>query len=365
MDFTDISLDTVQNIFRNDILLAIIFLFGGVLLSKFVHFFLNFKVKKLVEKTKTDIDDILLDVFETPIENTIIIVAIYLAISTINIFSQHRGAFDNLLFVAISFLVAHTLVRLASFFVKRWIRVTHKKHEKSPQIIDRVLGITIYILAFLVILDHFQIEITPMIAALGVGGLAVGLALQDNLSNFFAGIYIVSGSPILVGDFIEIPSEKVSGYVEDISWRETKIRTIQNNMVIVPNSKLSQSIVVNTYLPDKEIAVPVDCAVAYSSDLKKVELVAIRVAQQVQQSVPGAVKEFMPFVRYKSFGESNINFSVILRADGYVSGFLLTHEFIKALKNEFDKEGIEISYPARNIFYRSPLAPEQKGGKKK
>jgi len=359
MNFTNISLDTVQSIFGNDILLAIIFLFGGILLSKFVHFFLNSKVKKLVEKTKTDIDDILLDVFETPIENTIIVVAIYLAISTINIFSQNRGLFDNLFFVVLALLVAQTLVRLASFFVKRWIHVTHKKHEKSPQIIDRVLGATIYLLAFLVILGHFQIEITPMIAALGVGGLAVGLALQDNLSNFFAGVYIVSGSPIRVGDFIEIPSEKVIGYVEDISWRETKIRTLPNTIVFVPNSKLSQSIVVNTYLPDKEVAVPVDCGVAYHSDLEKVERVTTKVAQHIQQSVPGAVKTFKPFIRYKTFGDSNINFTIILRAEEYVSGYLITHELIKALKKEYDKEGIEISYPARNIFYRTPLAVEK------
>ncbi|MBI2079257.1 mechanosensitive ion channel family protein [Candidatus Micrarchaeota archaeon] len=209
-------------------------------------------------------------------------------------------------------------------------------------------------------MDYFQIEVTPIIAALGIGGLAVGLALQDSLSNFFAGIYIVSGSPVKVGDFIEVPGDKISGYVEDISWRSTKIRTLPNTIVIIPNSRLSQSVVVNTYLPNKEIAVLVECGVAYDSDLEKVEKITNQVAEQIQKNVSGAVKIFKPFIRYHTFGDSNINFTIILRAEEFTAGYLIKHEFIKALKRRFDQESIEISFPARNVYTHPSVTGKQR-----
>ncbi len=200
------------------------------------------------------------------------------------------------------------------------------------------------------ILSYFKIEITPLVATLGIGGLAVGLALQNTLSNFFAGLYMVADKPITVGDFIELPDADISGYVEDIGWRSTRIKTLPNTVVIVPNSKLAENIIVNDSLPEHEMAALVQCGVAYGSDLKKVEKATIDVARKIQKTVPGAVKTFEPFIRYHTFGDSNINFTIILRVEKFVDKYLVTHEFIKALKERYDKEGIEISWPVRKIY---------------
>ncbi|MDH5662708.1 MAG: mechanosensitive ion channel family protein, partial [Elusimicrobiota bacterium] len=205
------------------------------------------------------------------------------------------------------------------------------------------------LIAFLMILRYLNVEITPLVATLGLGGLAVGLALQNTLSNFFAGVHIISDRPINVGDYIEMEGN-IAGYVEDIGWRSTRIRTLPNTIVIVPNSKIAESVIVNNYLPVQEMSIVLQCGVAYGSDLEKVEKVTVDVARKIQQTVPGAVKTFEPFIRYHTFGDSNINFSIILRVEEFVARYLVTHEFFKALKARYDKENIEISWPIRKVY---------------
>lgn len=343
-------LTLLQIAMESDVVLAIAIFAGSVILSRVIHFIFQHYVKRLADQTKTDVDDIIIKTVEKPLEHLVILGGLYFSLISLNFLFRYTEVITEVFFVFLVVWCALVLQQLFSSFVPRWIFVRHEEHKKSPELVAKVLNIVVYIIAFLIILDHFHVEITPIIATLGIGGLAVGLALQDSLSNFFAGLYIVSGSPIKVGDFIELPADNVSGFVEDISWRATKLRTLPNTIVIVPNSKLSQSLLVNTYLPDKEMAVLVNCGVAYDSDLEKVEKVTVEVAAQIQKNVPGAVKTFIPFIRYNTFADSNINFTVILRGEEYTTKYLITHEFIKALKSRFDREGIEISFPVRKVY---------------
>jgi len=139
------------------------------------------------------------------------------------------------------------VARILSFFISRWLKV-QKQFQKTPKLISTVVSIVIYLIAFLMILRYLNVEITPLVATLGLGGLAVGLALHNTLSNFFAGVYIISDRPINVGDYIEMDGN-IAGYVEDIGWRSTRIKTLPNTIVVVPNSKIAESVIVNNYLP--------------------------------------------------------------------------------------------------------------------
>ena len=178
--------------------------------------------------------------------------------------------------------------------------------------------------------------------------MAVALALQPTLSNIFAGIHIISDKPINVGDYIELENG-ISGFVEDIGWRSTRIKTIYNNYVVIPNSKFAESIIINQSLPGQELIIKIECGVDYSSDLEKVEKITLEVAKNIQEKIKGAVKEFKPFMRYHTFGDSNINFSVFLKIRSPIDKLKVAHEFIKALKSRYDKENIEISWPVRKI----------------
>jgi small-conductance mechanosensitive channel len=213
-----------------------------------------------------------------------------------------------------------------------------------------VLRIAVFAIGGLLVLANLGVSITPLLTALGVGSLAVALALQPTLSNLFAGVHLSLARPIRVGDFVELEGGK-QGFVQDIGWRATRIRELPNNIVIVPNSRLADMVLVNYAMPEPEQAALVQLGVAYGSDLARVERVTVEVAREVLQQVEGGVAGFEPFIRYHTFGDSSIDFSVILRVRGFVDRFLLVHEFIKRLHRRYGLEGIEIPFPQRSVHF--------------
>jgi small-conductance mechanosensitive channel len=212
------------------------------------------------------------------------------------------------------------------------------------------------ILGLLVVLNGLGLSITPMLTALGIGGLAVALALQEPLANFFAGLFITLAGQIRIGDYVKLDSGQ-EGYVVDFSWRSTRLRMLANNLVIVPNAKLAQAVVVNHHLPSQDLAVLVEVGVDYASDLQHVERVVTEVGREVMTHVPGGVRTFDPFIRYHTFGDSSIDFTVILRAGEFVDQYLIKHEFIKRLHARFEQEGISIPFPIRTLTRRRTGAP--------
>lgn len=184
-----------------------------------------------------------------------------------------------------------------------------------------------------------------------MGSLAVALALQSTLANLFSGFYLLLDKPVKAGDFIKLESGE-EGYVDAIGWRSTRIRMLANNTIVLPNSKLSETQVLNYYLPEPECAVLVQVGVDYASDLEKVEKVTIEVARGIQKEVEGAVTGFEPFIRYHTFADSSINFTVILRAKEFTANYLMKHEFIKRLHARYLKEGIVIPFPQRTVEFR-------------
>jgi small-conductance mechanosensitive channel len=219
----------------------------------------------------------------------------------------------------------------------------------------------IAVLGLLVILNGLGLSITPMLTALGVGGLAVALALQEPLANFFAGFFITLAGQIRVGDYVKLDSG-YEGYVVDFSWRSTRLRMLANNLIVVPNAKLAQAIVVNHHLPSQDLAILVEVGVDYDSDLGHVEQVVTDVGREVMRDVTGGVPDFDPFIRYHTFADSSINFTVILRGKEFVDQYLIKHEFVKRLHARFNDEGIVIPFPIRTIAYRDAEAAERPSG---
>jgi small-conductance mechanosensitive channel len=201
----------------------------------------------------------------------------------------------------------------------------------------------------MLVLDNLGISLTPILTTLGIGSLAVAIALQDTLGNFFAGLYVKADRPIEIGHYIRLQSGE-EGYVEHIGWRSTRIRMLPDNMVVVPNNKLVQDIITNYHLPSRELAVLVPVGVAYDSDLEKVERVTQEVAKEILQTVDGGIREFAPLIRYHTFNQSSIDFTVVLRAREFTDGILIKHEFIKRLHVRYGQEGITIPFPIRTVY---------------
>jgi len=153
---------------------------------------------------------------------------------------------------------------------------------------------------------------------------------------------------VQIGQFVKLDSGE-KGYVTQIGWRSVKVRMLANNTVIIPNSKLVNSVLSNYYYPESELSVRVQVGVHYKSDLEHVEKVTIEVGEEIMKNTTGAVGDFKPFIRYHTFNDFSIDFTVILRAKEFMDNYVIKHEFIKALHKRYKVEGIEIPFPIRTI----------------
>jgi small-conductance mechanosensitive channel len=249
--------------------------------------------------------------------------------------------------VALIFVAVWMIDRFLSFFF-RSNSLPDSLTTTTRALLLTVARVVLMTLGLLVVLDTIGVSITPLLASLGVGSVAVALALQDTLGNFFGGLYILADKPIRIGDFVSIEGGS-QGYVDRIGWRSTRIKLPSNNTVIVPNSKIAGSQITNFDLPVAEIGFGLDLGVSYESDLEKVERITLEVAKEVLGRVPGGVTVPAPVVRFHTFADSSINFTVILRAAKFDDIGPIKHEFVKALHKRYDREGISIPYPQRVV----------------
>lgn len=332
---------------------AVIILIASVAIAKLSGVFMEKYAMRLASKTQTTLDDALIPALRAPVFFTILIFGGYAAFLESGLFSGQEAQIERVFYALWIILGAFVLIRLGSAalgWADKKAALTQKQAFKEIlSIVKHVWDFAVILLAVLMILENFNVKITPLLASLGIAGLAAALALQETVANFFAGLFIVADQPVRIGDYIRLSSGE-DGYVEKIGWRSTRIRTLKGNMVIIPNSKLTQSIITNYYSPQKAMAIVVPCSVAYGSDLLKVEKITTGVAKEVLQKTAGGVKTFEPFIRYNSFGDSGIGFSVILQVETFADQYVVIHEFMKTLHERYLREGIEIPYPKRHVY---------------
>jgi len=219
----------------------------------------------------------------------------------------------------------------------------------------------VLILGVLIILSQLKINIAPYLTALGVGGVAIALALQDTLSNLFAGFYVAVAGQVRLGDYIKMDTA-AEGYITDISWRSTTIRTLGNNLIIVPNSKLAQAIVTNYHLPEKRMGLSLQVNVAYESDPKQVERTLLEVGTAASHEIEGMLADPAPSVAWDpGFGESYLGLSLNFSVAEFVDQFSVRNELRRRIFERFRQEGIEIPFPARNVYLHRTADDRQNG----
>jgi small-conductance mechanosensitive channel len=324
---------------------------GSLLIGWLVRRSLLLWLRKWAAKTETTVDDLILSSVKGPSGLWVILLSIRVTLRTSHLgpaFIDYGSKIISVLLVlSITVLIANVL---SNFFLQR----TRSLQTPLPVtgISQVIVKATVYLLGGLVLLSELGISITPMITALGIGGLAVALALQDTLSNFFSGLHIVVENPIRVGDYIRLSSGE-EGYVVDIGWRTTRIRMLPNNMVIIPNQKLAQSIITNYYLPEKKMGISVQIGVSYDCDPDRVEEILTEEAVKGAKEIPGFLPDPPPSARLiPGFGDSALNFSVNCQVAEFTDQFLVQHEMRKRILKRFKKEGIEIPFPTRTVYLK-------------
>ena len=303
------------------------------------------------KKTETQLDDLIIKAFKVPSIYWCVAMGLYLSIGLSEIPAKYSFYLSRTIHILIIFSMTMAAANLSGKIFRNYIQNSSLPLPTTGLAYGTLKG-TILIIGFLIILSTLGISITPLITALGVGGLAVALALQDTLSNLFAGIHILVEKSIRIGDFIKLETGQ-EGYIVDITWRTTRIKMLPNNMVIIPNSKLSQSIVTNYYLPEKRMSLLIPIGVSYSSDPEKIEKILVEEAKIAVEKIPGLLGDPEPFVRFiPGFGESSLDFTLVCQVKEFTDQYLVQHELRKKILKRFREEGIEIPFPHRTVYMK-------------
>jgi len=297
-------------------------------------------LRRWMKKTGTKVHDLVVGTLKVPSIYWCVAIGLYIGIEISDLPRKYMFYVDKTIYIILIFSI--TLV-VANLFVRIFENYMQKSDIPVPAtgIVFGVFKGTIIVAGMLIIFNVLGISITPLITALGVGGLAVALALKDTLSNLFAGLHMIASKEVRPGDYVKLDSGE-EGTIKDITWRSTSISSLAQNIIVVPNSKVAAATITNYAVPDSEVVFTIQMNAAYTGDLDKVERVTFEVAKKIMNEIPGGVSEYEPLVRFNAFGEMGIVFSVSLKAQEWSAHYLVKHEFIKALHKRYAEEGISV-----------------------
>jgi small-conductance mechanosensitive channel len=347
-------------------LVALGVLVGFLLLAALVHVALLAVVRHRRSRHPRALDVELLQAVKGPVVLFVAVLGLflgYLVITQLNhpsmeFFHQRdewaTKAWLLVVIVEVSYLASHLIQTILSWYLRDVAtRTSTDLDDKLLPPLRRVTPMVIYAIGALLALDVIGIAISPLLAGLGIGGLAIALAVQPSLSNYFAGTYLISEGELKEGDYIELEGGP-AGFIVEVGWRSTKIRNRFNNLVIIPNSKMVESIVTNYFSPEPSMNVIVRCGVSYESDLAQVEEIVMEIAKDVISKAEQGITGSEPFFAFNEFGDSNIEFFVSVQATDRLGTFIIASEVIKRVHQRFGELGIVINYPVRKLVQSSP-----------
>lgn len=300
-------------------------------------------IRRVVPRAPTPMDDRVYRLVERYLFPLLMVAGLLVFVNSFSLPAKLLQVVNRSLIMAAVLLVIFLLAK-GSLLLLRGVESHYEaiQHIRTP--IETLTKIIFLAIGGMIVLDNLGISLTPIITTLGVGSLAVAIALQDTLGNFFAGLYIKADRPIKVGHYIRLESGQ-EGYVDHIGWRSTHIRALQNNIVVVPNSKLAQTIVINFHLPERRTALLIPIGVSYDSDPQAVEAIVTDEAKKAVGKIEGLLGDPEPFVRLiPGFGEFALDFTLICQVREFVDQYLVQHELRKRILKRFAQEGIQIPY---------------------
>ncbi|HVB33033.1 MAG TPA: mechanosensitive ion channel family protein [Patescibacteria group bacterium] len=324
----------------------------------FVHRYVIRWLRKITALTETTFDDVLVDILDRALRPLLVVAVIAGGLNVLPLPAGFLKVANQILYLAALAVALYYLVQLLQLALERWLARSDALHSLRDPI--RFISKAVFgILALVIVLENLGIRLTAVWTTLGVGSVAVALALQETLANFFAGFYLQLDRPIRVDDYVKLDSGQ-EGFVHKVSWRSTRIRTLWNNTVIVPNSKLASAVITNYSLPEPGMSLLIPIGVGYSSDPDQVERVLLEETRQTAAEIQGLLLEPAPLVRFMpGFGDSSLNFTLICRVSNYVDQYLVQHELRKRILVRFRREGIQIPFPQRDVhFFVEKADPE-------
>lgn len=293
--------------------------------------------------THTDLDRIFYEEIATPVYLSILGGGLYLVVPLLG-FPRLEFLISASIISLVVLMWARALVRLAARFIQH-LREQDREPEFAP-VIKNLWTFLVLIGGLFFLLSIWNIDITPFLAGAGVAGIIIGIAAQDSIGNFFAGISLNLDQTYQVGDMLQLEDD-TRGTVTNISIRSTTILTRDNIEVTVPNNYLNNTMVINESTPRRRRRIRLDVGVAYGSDLEHVEQVLLDVANETRIIMDDPA----PVVRFRSFGDS----AIVAQLQCYISHPAqwgrARHALIKNISSAFEGEEIKIPFPQRELTF--------------
>jgi len=325
----------------------------GISLGWVFKRFIYHRLKKMTQKTSWKGDDLFFNAIQAQIVLWFFLISLYIAAQGISLASPYNQYLANIIKALLIMSVTMALSKISVGLLEYWAE-REGTNLPSTTIFVNLARIIIITIGILIILQSMNISITPLLTAMGVGGLAISLALKDTLSDFFAGLHILLSQKVKPGDFVQLDSGE-KGYVQNITWRHTTLMERTNNVITIPNAKLSAAVLKNYDKGDPSFSVRVGVGVAYDSNLAQVMEVTQAVADSVVNDLDEANKNNPAMVRFFEFDDSSINLKVYFRGKKYGDQHVIIDEFIQRLHLRYEQEGIEIPFPIRTLHHKNKI----------
>jgi len=341
---------------QNSYVLAFLLFFVIFLVFRIGFFLLERILLELVSKSKTNLDDIILKKSSLPTNILMFFISLRITLSQVS-FDVADGVFlvvNRLILSVIVFTIGYFIYMVSDLMIGRAfekfaMRTESKLDDNLLSLVHSVLKIALIVIIALYLLGVWGVEILPLLGALGIAGLAVALALQPVLANIFSGASMILDKSISKGDLVYLDSQ-TRGKILKVGMRSTKMLTFDNELVIVPNSKLAESIIQNVALPEPKARAVVPFAVAYGSDIDKVKKIVVEALKSITKIIIN--KDHQPIVRFLEMADSSLKFKAYFYVPSYEDRFGAIDEANTIIYNSLRKAKIEIPFPQMDVHLK-------------
>jgi len=341
----------LEQYIQNPYLRAFIIVIALFIVLKILSLIIE-KIIKLTAKTKTEFDDIIINRSRRPVTFVILALGLRLAVEELQLAQNIAQITEKVLTTIVILTLAYLISSIINILISRWgtIWASKTKSKLDDNLIilaQKFVNIIAIILVFLYILNYWGIQVGPLLASLGIAGIAVAFALQNTLSNIFGGVSLILDKTVKVGDLVYIDKD-TKGTIVDIGIRSTKIRTFDNELIIMPNGKLADMKIQNIVLPEPKARVVIPFSVAYGSKVDFVKKVVLDEIKKIQ----GVSEEPEPLVRFVEMGDSALLFKAYFYMDDYKERFRAIDEANTLIYNALNKHRISIPFPQMDVHIK-------------
>jgi MscS family membrane protein len=333
-----------------EILVAVLILAVFWVLAKLLRYILVTWMPRFTAFTATDLDDRILQRVTPPASLLVVFAGLYFAIRSLPLPEKAHIVSSGAVFVVNVIILTNIAYRMTDEML-RWYanRVAERTgtglDRQVMPLLEKLVSIFLIGTALIITLKHFDYDILSLVTALGIGSLAIGMAAKDTLANMISGFTLMIDRPFRIGDRIQLTSGQW-GDVADIGLRSTKIKTADNTLLIIPNSDLCNTILINQAFPDVRAKGRINVGVALGSDVVEVKKLLVETAG----AIPEVLSEPQPEAFFVSFGDSALNMSLFFWVADYTRAFPVTDQLNTLILSRFRENGIDIPYPTRTVL---------------